>query len=57
MDDELDNVDRLDDLSEILRLIEMSASAIEDAEDRAAIQRGLFIAKEIIVAIKAGQTG
>jgi len=53
MDDELDNVDRLDDLSEILRLIEMSASAIEDADDRAAIQRGLIIAKEIIVGIKA----
>lgn len=56
MDDELDKVDRIDDLSEVLRLIEMSASAIEDSDDRAAIQRGLIIAKEIIVAIKAGQT-
>lgn len=53
MDDRLEKVDLLDDLSEILRLIEMSASAIEDADDRAAIQRGLIIAKEIIVGIKA----
>lgn len=56
MDDRLDKADLLDDLSEMLRLIEMSASAIEDADDRAAIQRGLIIAKEIIVKIKAEQT-
>lgn len=56
MDDLLDKIGLLDDLTEMLRLIEMSASAIEDADDRAAIQRGLIVAKEIIVEIKAEQT-
>lgn len=53
MDDRWDKVDLFNDLPEMLYHIEVPASEIEDANHSAAIQRDLFIAKEIVADIRA----